>query len=119
MCLNFAPCMVRIGQPLARFRKAVNKSIEQRRQILARFQDAVEQSMAHYKKKKFHDHSSHKYRKQCDISAQNYLLSRRFSSQIELATLVAGSQTAYLAEAEDLDIVPEEDMEVRTRYIKL
>lgn len=73
--------------------------------------------MANHKKKKFQ--SSHKYHKQTDISGPNRLLSRRLSSQIELAALTAGSfaaQTAYISEVDDLDMLPEVDMEVNNNF---
>ena len=65
--------------------------------------------MANHKKKKFQ--SSHKYHKQADISGPNRLLSRRLSSQIELAAL-----TAYISEVDDLDMLPEVDMEVNNNF---
>ena len=73
--------------------------------------------MANHKKKKLQ--SSHKYHKQADILGPNRLLSRRLSSQIELAALTAGSvaaQTAYVSEVDDLNVLPDVDMEVRTSY---
>ena len=93
----------------------MNKSIAQRRKMLARFRDAVEQSMAQHRKEK--SPSPSKYRNQADNSSPSRnIFSRRLSSQIELATLTAGSvaaQAAYVSEVEDLNIVAEMDMEVR------
>lgn len=80
--------------------------------MLARFRDVVEQSMAHHKKKKLQPHH-----KQADISGPNRLLSRRLSSQIELASLIAGSvaaQTTYISELDDLNLLPEVDVKVGT-----
>jgi hypothetical protein len=70
--------------------------------------------MAQHKKEK--SQSPHKYHEQADISSPSRLFSRRFLSQIELASLTAGSvaaQATYVSEIDRLNIVPEVDMEVR------
>ena len=93
----------------------MNKSIAHRRRMLAGFRDAVEQSMALHRKEK--SPSPNKYHNQADNSSPSRnIFSRRLSSQIELATLTAGSvaaQAVYVSEVDDLNIVAEVDMEVR------
>lgn len=89
----------------------MNKSIAHRRKMLAGFRDAVEQSMALHRKEK--SPSPNKYHNQANSSPSRNIFSRRLSSQIELATLTAGSVAAQAAYVSDLNIVAEVDMEVR------
>lgn len=99
-------------QPLARFRKAVNKSIEQRRQKLARFREAVEKSLTHHKKRKLYLSSQH--HGHADISTPKHSPLRRLSTQIEIAALGGGSMGNASAYFDDLnDMISEDDMEVR------
>ena len=88
----------------------MNKSIEKRRQLLAKFRDAVKQSVTQHKQKKFSP--SHKPRPSIRRS-----LSRRQSSLFDLSSLASGAmatQVGYFTEIDDLnDTIAEENMEVR------
>ena len=90
---------------------AVNKSIEQRRQMLARFREAVEKSMTHHKKRKSSLHHKH-----ADISTTKHSQLRRMSTQIEIAALGGGSMgSPYF---DDLnDTMSDEDIEVRENSV--
>ena len=105
------------GQPLARFRKAVNKSIEQRRQMLARFRETVEQSVAlHHKKEKFRRPTQRRKRSAAgdDILSRRRSQFRRASTQIGIAALGGGSVGNPTAYFDDLnDIIEEDVLEVR------
>ena len=95
------------GKPLARFRAAVNKSIETRRQNLAKFRAAVKRSMAAPIKKRSSKQSMRNRRKP-SLSRQ---LSHR-SSQLSFtlgATGAFSSQNVVIEEEEEKGEEEEEE----------
>jgi hypothetical protein len=101
------------GEPLARFRKVVNKSIEQRRQMIARFREAVEQSVTlHKRKERFRRPSQSRKRSgDSNILSPRRSQFRRMSTRIEIASLGGGSVGSYFDDISD--IIDEDDLEVR------
>ena len=94
--------------PLARFRAAVNKSMEARRQILTKFQAAVKESMAAARLKRRNSRRSIRRQEnrgsRHSASRRPPSLARQFShrsSQLSItlpATDVFSSQTSYLSD---------------------
>ena len=93
---------------MARFREAVNKTIEQRRQLLDKFRDAVKQSMSVHKKKKYSPSRR---------PVRHSLVKRRsslFEATAQLAGGAMATQSVYIPEIDDLnDRIAEGDEEVR------
>ena len=80
--------------------------------MLARFREAVEQSLARHKKQRFHRPSQRYKRSQPDVSGHSQF--RRMSTQIEIAALGGGGSVGSPINDyfDDLDN-EEEDLEVR------
>ena len=83
--------------------------------MLARFREAVEQSVAYHKKKKFCRPSQHLH-KHSDISSSRRSQFRCMSTNIEIATLGGGGSVGNPSEYyfhDFNDTISEEDLEVR------